>query len=422
MTKQTLQLALEPYRVLDLTEGGNMIGARFLGDMGADVIKIERPDGSPSRIGPYYKDICEPEKSLFWFAYNVNKRGITLDITCEEGRELLIKLVQTADIVMESFQPGYLQSLELGYEDLCKIKPDIIMASISPFGQTGPKAHYKGSELTNWASGCYLYICGDPDRPPNWISFPQASLHAGAEASAGAMMALWHRNLTGEGQYVDVSTQECVVACCFNTPEMWDLNHVEFTRYSKGINIGGNTGVKITCVFECKDGHLILVAQGGVQPFVNSMAALAQWMAQEGMADEWYMSLDWAEDYNASKLTQEMIDKVESQIIAFLKTKTKKELYEEGALKRRILIGPIATAKDVCENAQLEARNFWVELDHPELNDTITYPGPPLNLSETSISYRRRAPLIGEHNSEIYQGELGMTAETLAELEAKEVI
>ncbi len=421
MTEQTLQSALEPYRVLDMTEGGHMIGARFLGDLGADVIKIEEPGGSASRIGPYYKDIHEPEKSLFWFAYNVNKRGITLDITRKEGQELFKKLVQTADIVMESYQPGYLQSLGLGYEDLCKVKPDIIMASISPFGQTGPKSYYQGSELTNWASGGYLYVCGDPDRPPNWISFPQASLHAGAEASAGAMMALWHRNLSGEGQYVDVSTQESVVACCFNAPEMWDLNKVEFTRFSQGINVG-TEGIKMTAVWECQDGHLILVAQGGVQPFVNSMAALADWMNQEGMADEWYMSLDWAKDYNAARLKQEDVDRVERQIAAFLKTKTKKELYEDGALKRRILIGPIATARDVAENTQLEARNFWVELDHPELQDTITYPGPPLNLHEAPIRYRRQAPCIGEHNSDIYQGDLGLTAEEQAQLEAKGII
>src|SRR4030042_359261 len=145
--------ALGPYRVLDLTEDGCMLCARMLGDLGADVIKIEPPVGSRSRIAPFYKDINDPEKSLFWFAYNTNKRGITLDITRGEGQGLFKKLVKTADIVMESFEPGYMGGLGLGYNDLTKIKPDIIVTSITFFGQSGPKSKYKGSDLTAWASG-----------------------------------------------------------------------------------------------------------------------------------------------------------------------------------------------------------------------------------------------------------------------------
>jgi len=182
-----------------------MICAKMLGDLGADVIKIEFPGGSPSRIAPFYKDIYHPEKSLLWFAYNVNKRGITLDISKAKGQELFKQLVNTADIVVESFKPGYMEQLGLGYASLCKIKTNIIMTSITLFGQNGPKANYKGSELTAWASGSYLYICGNSERPPTWISFPQAFLFCGAEAAVGTMTALWHRQVTDEGQHVDVS-------------------------------------------------------------------------------------------------------------------------------------------------------------------------------------------------------------------------
>ncbi len=128
---------LSAYRVLDLTEGGCLIGGRMLGDVGADVLKIEKPTGSASRTAPFYKEIQEPEKSLFWYCYNANKRGITLDITRVEGQELFKQLVKTTDIVLESFRPGYMESLDLGYRDLIKIKPDIIVASITPFGQSG---------------------------------------------------------------------------------------------------------------------------------------------------------------------------------------------------------------------------------------------------------------------------------------------
>jgi crotonobetainyl-CoA:carnitine CoA-transferase CaiB-like acyl-CoA transferase len=168
---------LPPIRILDLTEGGCMLGGRLLGDAGADVIKIEPPGGSTpsstSRIWPFYKESTDPEKSLFWFAYNANKRGITLDIQKPEGQEIFKKLVAGSDIVMESFRPGYMSSLNLGYEDLCKVKPDIIYTAITPFGQQGPKAQYAASALTVWASGGYLNACGDPDRAPVWITLPQ---------------------------------------------------------------------------------------------------------------------------------------------------------------------------------------------------------------------------------------------------------
>jgi benzylsuccinate CoA-transferase BbsE subunit len=145
--------ALTNVRVLDLTEGGCMLGGKMFSDMGADVIKIEPPKGSPSRIGPYYKNIADPEKSLFWFAYNTNKRGITLDITKPEGQELFKKLAKTADIILESCGLGYMNKLKLGYSDICKIKPDIIYTSITPFGQNGPKSSYHANELSIWAVG-----------------------------------------------------------------------------------------------------------------------------------------------------------------------------------------------------------------------------------------------------------------------------
>ena len=146
-------LFLESVRVLDLTESGCMIGGRMLADLGAEVIQVEPPGGSPSRIAPYYKDIADPEKSLFWFAYNLNKRGITLDITKTDGRNIFERLVETVDIVLGYYEAGYMGRLGLGYDDLCDIKKDIIVASITPFGQSGPKAHYEGSDLTAWASG-----------------------------------------------------------------------------------------------------------------------------------------------------------------------------------------------------------------------------------------------------------------------------
>ncbi|MFC1909797.1 CaiB/BaiF CoA transferase family protein [Chloroflexota bacterium] len=420
MYRNTNSPIISPYRILDLTEGGCMIGGRILADLGADVIKIEPPAGSLSRIAPFYHDKPDPEKSLYWFAYNLNKRGITLDISRNEGREIFKKLASTADVVIESFEHGVMQQYGLGYEDLVKTQPDIILTSIAFFGQSGPKAKFKGSDLTTWASGGFLFICGEPDRAPTWIGFPQASLHAGSEAATGTMTALWHRLNTGEGQQVGVSMQECVVACTFNTPEMWDLNRVEFKRFSQGMNIGTG-GVRTTHVYQCKDGYVLMVMQGGVEPFVSSLRALITWMAEDGMAEDWLKEMDWAADYDASKLTQEKVDRVEAAVARFLLTRTKQDLYDNGALKRRILLAPMGTAKDLCENEQLKARDFWMQVEHPELGDTLQYPGSFVKVDGKGMTTGYRAPLLGEHNAEIYR-EIGLSADGLDSLKQSGVV
>ncbi|MFA4837199.1 MAG: CoA transferase, partial [Dehalococcoidia bacterium] len=154
--------ALSSYRVLDLTDEKGYLCGRILGDLGADVIKIEPPQGDPGRnIGPFYKDMSDPEKSLLWFSYNYNKRGITLDLTKGAGKEILKKLVKNADFLIESFPPGYLDGLGLGYEDLCEINERLVFTSITPFGQSGPYRDYKGPDLIGMALGGYLYLTGD---------------------------------------------------------------------------------------------------------------------------------------------------------------------------------------------------------------------------------------------------------------------
>lgn len=418
---QEINSALGPYRILDLTEGGCMIGARMLGDLGADVVKIEPPCGSPSRIAPFYENIPDPEKSIFWFACNMNKRGITLDINKAEGQEIFKRLVETADVVTESFEPGYMDQLGLGYSDLSKIKPDIIMTSTTPFGQNGPKAHYKGSDLTAWASGNYLLDCGDPDRAPTFVIFPQASLFGGAEAALGTLTAFWYRQITGEGQHVDVSLQECAMAPTFNVPLMWGVSKIEFHRVGGSIFIP-STGVSVRFCYKCKDGYVLLLVQGGNEPYVSSMERLVEWMDEAGMADDWLKKLDFAVDLDATSMKQHVVDRLTAALEKFTETKTKAELYEEGGIKRRILIAPLSTTKDICENPQLRSRDYWVKVLHPELGKALTYCGPFIRLSETPIVYRRRAPLIGEHNEEVYGKELGFSAEKLSSLRQAGVI
>jgi crotonobetainyl-CoA:carnitine CoA-transferase CaiB-like acyl-CoA transferase len=421
MAENETKSALLPLRILDLTEGGCMLGGKLFADVGGDVIKIEPPGGSASRIKPYFKDTPDPEKSLFWFAYNTNKRGITLDLQKPEGRKLFKKLAAKADIILESSNAGYMDGLGLGYSDIVKVKPDIIYASISPFGQTGPKSHYVASDLTSVASSGFLNTSGDPDRAPVSIGFPQSSQYAGAEAAIGAMTAYWHRLDTGEGQFVDVSMQESNMSANMNTLQMWDVNRVEFNRVG-AVSFVAATKVKQPIYFKCKDGFVMILALGGNPPYVPSSQNLVKWMDEEGMAPDWLKKLNWQVDYNAAVLKQETADKVGKAIEAFTLTKTKSQLYNEGAFDRQILVAGVSSTKDISEDIQLRSRNFWTKIPHPELGSDLPYCGQFVPFTESPIEFKRRAPLIGEHNREIYSGELALTKAELTALKKKGVI
>jgi benzylsuccinate CoA-transferase BbsE subunit len=421
MEQEVIKAALPPLRVLDLTEGGCMLGGKLFADVGADVIKIEPPGGSVSRIQPYYKNIKDPEKSLFWFAFNTNKRGITLNLLKPKGQEIFKKLAKTADIILESSNAGYMAGLKLGYSEISRVKSDIIYASISPFGQTGPKAHYIASDLTSVAASGFLNACGDPDRAPVWIGCPQSTQYAGAEAAIGAMIAYWHRLNTGEGQYIDVSMQEANMSANMNTLQMWDMNKVEFNRVGAFSYVAA-TNVKQPIYFPCKDGFVMILALGGNPPYVPSSEKLVKWMDEEGMAPEWLKKLNWWVDYNAAVLKQDLADKVGQAITAFTLTKTKEQLYNEGAFDRQILVASVSNTKDITEDIQLRARDFWEKIHHPELGSDVPYSGQFAPLSESPVEFKLRAPLIGEHNLEIYIRELGMTGTDIKKLKAEGII
>ena len=195
---------LSPYRVLDLTNERGFFSGKLLGDLGADVIKIERPGGDPARrFGPFFHDIPDPEKSLFWMGLNTNKRGITLNIETAAGQAIFKKLCQTADILFESFDPGYMEGLGLGYTALREINPRLIVASVTGFGQSGPYRDYKTPSIVIWSLSGQAYITGDADRPPLSTSYPIPYFFGAMQAAIGALVALYHRVVTGHGQYVD---------------------------------------------------------------------------------------------------------------------------------------------------------------------------------------------------------------------------
>jgi crotonobetainyl-CoA:carnitine CoA-transferase CaiB-like acyl-CoA transferase len=414
MGKQTVnQKILEPFRVLDLTDEKGFLCGKILADMGADVIKLEKPGGDVSRhIGPFYNRTPDTQKSLFWFAYNLNKRGITLNIENTGGKDIFKKLVKDADFVIESFPTGYMEKLGLGYSELSDINPRIIMTSITPFGQTGPYKHYKGSDITVMAMGGLMYITGNPDQIPLRISFPQSFLITSAHAAAATMIAHYHRQTTGEGQHVDSSAQQCVLWEIANAIPLWELNRIILKRVGS-YQSGRLTETKQRLLWKCRDGYIIFVVIGGAFG-VKANKRLFGWMEEEGMSLGQLKDFDW-DSFDMAQQTPEMQDMIESPIAEFFTKFTKAELYE-GALKRGIMLCPVSTAGDIVKNKQLSAREFWVDIDHPELSTSIPYPGAFIKMSETPCELKHRAPLIGEHNQEIYEKELGISGAELASL------
>ncbi len=412
--------ALAPYRVLDLTEGGCALCGKMLADLGADVIKIEVPGGDSGRsTGPFYKNIPDPQKSLFWFAYNGNKRGITLDIAASDGRDIFRRLVKTADFVIESHPPGYLEALDIGYAALEKSNPRVIMVSISPFGQEGPYARLRASDLITMAMSGFMYLHGDPDRPPVWITFPQASIAGGAEGAAAALIAHWHRETSGEGQHIDVSIQESMTNMLFNATVWWDISGRNLVRVGDTWQIGP---ILVPFGYRCRDGYVSLNLLGGGRPSnVASSAGIVKWMAENGMAPPWLQVFDWVNEFDTTKVTQETVNRIVQAIADFLLTKTKAEVMER-ALRDNIIIAPVSTAQDIWENPQYRQRHFFVEVEHPELGASLPYCGPFAKMSRTALQMKRRPPLPGEHNLEIYEQELKLTRAELLILKQSQVI
>jgi len=417
--KKHTQSMLNGCRVLDLTDDKGALCGRILADLGADVIKIEKPEGDKSRnVGPYYQNIPDPTKSLSWLAYNLNKRGITLNIETREGRELFVRLVRKADFVVESFPVGYMQGLGLDYPTLSEINPSIVMTSITPFGQIGPYKDYKASDIVIMAMGGFMYITGNPEDPPLRLSVPQAFLLASAHAAAATMIAHYHRQISGMGQYVDVSAQQCVLWELANAIPLWELNQIILKRVGSYMS-GRWTGIKQRLLWPCKDGYVIFFVMGGIAG-AQTNRRIFKWMDEENMAPDYFLDFDW-ENLDMTEQTEGMQQLIEEPIANFFLLHTKEELYVEGQ-ERGIVISPVSSAGDILADPQLTARNFWIDIEHNELGATIRYPGAFVRASETPCVVKRRAPLLGEHNLEIYKEELRLSQDIISSLKQDGVI
>lgn len=409
-----MKTLLGGYRVLDLCTGGGLVCGKILADMGADVIKVEPLSGDPTRnIGPFFGGMPDCNKSLFFFAFNTNKRGITINLESPDGRDIFCKLVDRADILLESYPVGYLDRRGLGYEQLRTINPGLVMTSITPFGQTGPYKDYKGVDMVVWALGGLMNVCGDPDRPPVQVTLPQSYIAAGGYAAEATMVALFHKARTGKGQWVDVSAQATLTWFIAELLPFFELLNQDIKRAGGAITRVG--GLLCPVLFPCKDGYISFLIQAGL-PGVERNQKTVKWLEEEGLATDYLRKKDWQHwDWAGVTVAElnEMVVPVGKLFIRY----TADELYNQ-AIRRGVSLFPVNTSKDVLENAQLKARGFWVHLRHEELDSIITYPGAFALFSETPLVIDRRSPAIGEHNREVYLDELGLTPDELTRLKS----
>ncbi len=386
---------LEGLRVLDLTDESGWLAGKILGDMGADVIKVEPPGGDlAGRRAPYWGGIADPERSLAWLALNTSKRGIQLDLARE--RETFSALVRQSDVLLETAAPGELAALGLDYSVLCQENPRLVHCAITPFGQTGPRAHWRGGDLIAVAMGGNLALTGDPDRAPVRCSMPAAWYHGAAEAAAGVLMALYARDDTGRGQLVDVSLQETQLRTVLTM----------FGQVRGGAPAWRRTGPmmgRTREIWAAKDGDVSFGLRGGPARIPNLKATVA-YMDECGMAPPWLRDYDW-EAYDYAKLSDAEIARLEGAFGAFFASRSMRELFAQ-ALERRILLAPCNDAREIVEHEQLRSRDLFVQIDYPHLGASIEHPGFFAKVRNGRIALRRRAPRSGEHDAEV-RAELG---------------
>jgi benzylsuccinate CoA-transferase BbsE subunit len=414
--EQKYKAPLDHIRVLDLTDEKGQFCGKLLADLGADVIKIEPPGGDAvRRRAPFFHDSPDEERGLLWFAYNTNKKSVTLNLERLDGQRIFKILARKAALVLESYSPGYMSKLGLDYNNLASENPGIVMTSITPFGQTGPYSDYKAYDIVLMAMGGSMSICGDPDRPPVRESVEQAYQIAGAQAAMASVLALRFHSLTGEGQHVDVSMQECITPVVIFEMGQWEGEGYN----AKRLGVRRRRGITYSRdLWPCKDGHIGWRLMGG-RLGAPTMYALVEWMDSEGMAGE-LKEIKW-ESVDMSQLTQQELSRWEDIIVCFFEKHTKAEIYDM-ALNKRMLICPGYNIKELLNYKQLTERGFWEAVEYPEMGCTITHPGAFCKMSVSPLMRLHRSPLIGEHNEEIYLNELGLSRQDLIILKEQGII
>jgi CoA:oxalate CoA-transferase len=391
-------LVLADIRVLDLSQDvAGPFCAKLLAGLGAEVIKVEPPGcGEVSRsAGPFPNDTPHPEQSAAFLYLNTGKKSVTLDIKSQTGTAILQHLSRESDILVESFPPGYLDQRGLGYAALEHLNPRLIVTSITPFGQTGPYRDYKGSELVAQAMGALMYTIGLPDREPLRIGGNAALYTTGMSAFSATMLALYVRDAEGYGQHIDVSAMETMTVAQIHS----SIQH----------QFGRTPGRRPSTLIRARDGWVNPGLERGVRK--ETWVRVCQLIGRPDLADD--------PAFRTPEARREHQQELLAIIGEWATTQSKEAIYHT-LQELQSVAGYVATMADLFTSQQLVAREFFQPIDHPSTGQMM-YPGAPFAMQGTSWQHAR-APLLGEHNAEIYGGRLGYTREDIVQLRGSGVI
>ena len=400
-----MEQPLSDVRILDLTwyiSGPSC--TKFFADYGADVIKVEKPgEGDPARrMGPFFNDDPHPEKSGLFLHLNTNKRSITLNLKGETGKRILKELVKDVDILVENFSPHVMPSLGLDYETLEKINPKLVMTSISNFGQTGPYRDFKASELIIYGMGGAMCTTGVGDCEPVKKGMNIIQYQGGTTAATATMIALYAARAQGIGQHMDVSLMETQMAAIDR--RMSELLAYEYNgELTPRMDIAGLLQYPYG-IFPCSDGYVDVA--GGFM-FLNRIEGVLKVPLMETYGGMNQFNVERREEFLTTIWYPWVMERTRREIV-------------EACQAERVFSAPINTTEDLLNEPQFQERGFWVEVDHPAVGK-VTYPGRPALSAELPWMIRRPAPLLGEHNEEIYAS-LGYTREDLVKLREGGVI
>jgi crotonobetainyl-CoA:carnitine CoA-transferase CaiB-like acyl-CoA transferase len=390
--------ALEPYRILDLSTERGWLAGKLLADLGATVIKVEPPGGDPGRMtGPFADDVPDPEGALTWWAYNRGKQSIVLDLSSAEGRSGFLKLVEGADAVVESFEPGRLESLGLGPGALLAANPSLVLTRITPFGQTGPYADFAANDLVLSAIGGSAWLIGDEDRAPVRVTAPQFYPHAAAEAALHTAVALFHAASTGQGQAIDVSAQAATVRTLMDGFTHAYTDGRRLRRETLG-NPSEHTPFR--SLFRCADGYVIAsIGLGG------GLGAYRAWARDEGDAiPDFFAAIsdatltDKAALYAA--LSADVVAQLTVWLDGFFAKRTRKALVAAATTQRLQIFG-VNTLADLLSDEQLEARDYYQGVVPAGRDAPVRHPSVWAHFSRTPIAQTPAAPGVDEHGDQV---------------------
>jgi formyl-CoA transferase len=393
---------LEGVRVLELGQAiAGPFASSFLAWFGAEVIKVEPPgSGDPLRSWRVVRD----GTSLWWYAMARNKKCITLNLRVPEGQRLARELAARVDVVVENFRPGTLEKWGLGYEDLKRVNPRLILARISGYGQTGPNANKPGFAAVAEAFGGLRYVTGEPDRPPVRPNLSVGDSVAGLHAALGILLALYHRDAKGgQGQEIDIALYECVLNLMESTISEYDGAGV--VRRREGMRL---TGIVPSGTYPCADGTYIVIGANADSIFKRLMAA----MGREDLGSDPRLAQNEGRSRHADEIDEAIsrwtIERKAAEVIAILAAAD-------------VPAGPIYSAAEMLRDEHYRERAVYEEVPLPA-GGKLKIPTLAPRLSVTAGETRWIGPQLGAHNSEVYCDWLGLTASELQRLASAGVI